>query len=142
MNKKSLRILVVGAIIAMFFIVGIQNVQAFKGTLKIAHIDDYSGPAASSCKVIHDGILDYLRFINEKKGGIAGYKLTVENFDMKLDPALALSAYKRYADELKVKFIYTAAGTVFPAAKDTASICTTSMEENYPEEYKSIEKDK
>ncbi|MBU2549355.1 MAG: ABC transporter substrate-binding protein [Proteobacteria bacterium] len=94
--------------------------EQFKGTLKVGHITDLTGPAAKTCRDVTAGIQGYVRYINEEKGGVDGYKLVVEDFDSKIDSNLLLSATKRYCDELDVKFIYTELASIFIPAIDIA----------------------
>lgn len=99
---------------------GPTRAAEFKGTLKVGHITDLTGPAAATCRDVTAGIQGYVRYINEEKGGLSGYKLVVEDFDSKIDSNLLLSATKRYCDELDVKFIYTELASIFIPAIDIA----------------------
>ena len=119
--NNLLRIGIVSCLLLLVVVVGFKKAEAFKGTLKIVEIEDFSGPVAKSCFEIRDGVLDYVRYMNEKKGGIAGYKLEIETYDCKYDPALMIPAVKRYADELEVKFIYSAIVAAVQAALDIAN---------------------
>ncbi|MFC1822372.1 ABC transporter substrate-binding protein [Thermodesulfobacteriota bacterium] len=121
-RRKRLTLLVVIGVIGFLVISGAKDAEArdFKGTLKIAEIGVLSGRGVKGGVPVHNGLIHYVRYINEEKGGIAGYKLEVESFDGKLDPALMIPASKRYSDELKVKFIYNVMATFFSGLIDIA----------------------
>lgn len=133
MNKRIMCFLMITGLVLTLTLLGGQASAEFKGTIKIANVGDYTGPAAKSSSAMRDGIQDYVRYLNEKKDGIAGYKLVVEPFDTKFDPNLMLRAYKRYYEELKVKFLYSEIASLLPAAMKLANdekfvlMCTSGV---------------
>ena len=90
-----------------------------KKPIKFVDIDDLSGPAAPTCIALSKAMLDYVQRYNED-GGIDGHMLELELFDGKLDPTIALPAYKRYAAELETKLIYSAIAYCFSGPEVTA----------------------
>lgn len=100
-------------------------VSQYKGTILIGMLSDYSGPLAKTCKEIAEGSLDYIRYINERKGGVRGYKLDVMNIDGKLDATLTQSGYKRLLDSLQppsgARFISSIIASLFPFIRSGAN---------------------
>jgi len=133
MKKRMMYLFMITGLVLALTIVSGPAFADFKGTIKIANIGDYSGPAAKSSSAMRDGVQDYVRYLNEKKGGVAGYKLVVEPFDTKLDPNIMLPAYKRYYNELKVKFLFSEIAAVLPATMKLANkkkfvlMCTSGV---------------
>ena len=133
MNKRMMFLFMVTGLILALTVGPGMALAEFKGTIKIANVGDYTGPAAKSSSEMRDGIQDYARYMNEKKGGIAGYKLVVEPYDTKFDPNVMLRAYKRYYEELDVKFLYSEIASLLPAAMKIANdkkfvlMCTSGV---------------
>ncbi len=121
MNKRMMYLFMIMGIVLALTVVSGPAFADFKGTIKIANVGDYTGPAAKSSSAMRDGVQDYVRYLNEKKGGIAGYKIVVEPFDTKFDPNIMLTAYKRYYDALDVKFLYSEIAGLSPAAMKLAN---------------------
>jgi branched-chain amino acid transport system substrate-binding protein len=122
MARKPGKLFVIMAAILPLTTASVEAAAAdFKGTIKIANVGDYSGPAAKGSGAMRDAIQDYTRYLNESKGGIAGYKLEVEPFDSKFDLNVMLAAYKRYFDQLKVKFMFSEVAGALPTSMKLAN---------------------
>lgn len=71
----------------------------YKGTIRIPHVTDMTGPAATSGVYAHAGLDDWFRYVNEYLGGVRGYKMEWENLDTKFEPELMMNAFNRFIDE-------------------------------------------
>jgi len=61
-----------------------------KGEIVIGHLEGLTGPLAGTGIPYTDGVQDAVRYINEEKGGIQGYKLRSLVIDHKMESAPAL----------------------------------------------------
>ncbi|MGA9522572.1 MAG: ABC transporter substrate-binding protein [Myxococcaceae bacterium] len=69
--------------------------EEIKGTLQLRGLFDQSGPTADVGVSYSKGVIDAFREVNEA-GGIRGYKVELQSFDYKYDPALALAKYNEW----------------------------------------------
>ena len=64
--------------------------------IKIGMLADMTGPYSTIGVPIFNGYFDYMRYLNEEKGGINGIKIEVLWADHKGDPSFAITVYKRF----------------------------------------------
>lgn len=72
---------------------------SYKGTIRIPHVTDMTGPAATSGVYAHAGLDDWFKYVNEYLGGVRGYKMEWNNLDSKFEPELMINAFNRFIDE-------------------------------------------
>ncbi len=94
MKRRSL---LWGLTIALSFALltlGAGPVQASK-TIKIGGLFDITGPTGGVGAPYADGVRDYVRYLNEEKGGINGKKIELLDTDYAYKIPQALAAYKK-----------------------------------------------
>jgi len=80
--------------------------HAFKpGEIVIGAAWDLTGPFAPSGTPIAAGERDYVRYVNEKLGGINGHKVKLIGIDTSYNMDREIAAYKRFRDEENVLFM-------------------------------------
>ena len=76
-----------------------------KGEILIGVLDDLTGPMSPQCSGRVDGILDAIRYINERNGGVQGYQLKAIVIDHKMDASHITPGWDRLtADKVPVVF--------------------------------------
>lgn len=68
-------------------------------------LSDLTGLCATEEMPASRGLEDYLRYVNDTKGGVDGVQLKVITVDTRYDTARAISAYRRYKSEPKVLIV-------------------------------------
>jgi len=87
--------------------------EAPKGKIVIGILDGFSGPVGGVCTATRGGAELYVRYKNEKEGGILGHPLESIAVDTKMDSAVAMAGWDRMKNEnaLAVLSIITAAAS-------------------------------
>jgi len=70
-----------------------------KGEIVIGYLEGMTGPLAGTAIPYVDGGQDAIRYINEEKGGILGYKIKPTIIDFKMDAAVAFAGWDRFRSE-------------------------------------------
>ena len=66
--------------------------------ITIGLMDDYTGAFAGLCRDRRDGLLDYVKYLNDELGGIQGHEVAVKVFNNKLNPIQALLGWDTLRD--------------------------------------------
>ena len=72
---------------------------SYAAKLKVGILADYTGAAAVMSGPAANGMMDYLKHVNETKGGVKGNIIDIDWLDCKFKPSLALNAYHRMKDQ-------------------------------------------
>ena len=67
--------------------------------IKVGHFADYTGPYSTIALPIGRGKSDYIRFLNDDEGGINGIRIEELWADVRADPSLAITTYRRFKGE-------------------------------------------
>ena len=84
-----------------------------KGEIFIGVLDDLTGPMSPQCSGRVDGILDAIRYINKKRGGIEGYQLKAIVIDHKMDASRITPGWDRLNAE-KVPVVFSTLAMMVP----------------------------
>jgi branched-chain amino acid transport system substrate-binding protein len=83
-----------------------KSVQAFEaGEITVGACWDLTGPFAPSGTPIAAGERDYVRYMNEKLGGINGHEVILIGVDTSYNMDREIAAYKKFRDEDNVLFM-------------------------------------
>ncbi|MFC1822022.1 ABC transporter substrate-binding protein [Thermodesulfobacteriota bacterium] len=93
-GRKSV---IVFGLVALLITLPLTVASAAK--LKVGFLADFTGPAAVMSAPAANGVMDYLKYVNDKKGGVSGNPIDIDWLDAKFKPALALDAYHRMVDQ-------------------------------------------
>ena len=74
----------------------------FKGEVRVGGLIDLTGAFGLQGKEYAEGILDYVRYVNEKKGGIKRQKWDILLTDYQYEIPQAIAAYKKFVSEDRV----------------------------------------
>jgi branched-chain amino acid transport system substrate-binding protein len=74
----------------------------FKGEARVGGLIDLTGAFGVQGKEYAEGILDYVRYVNEKKGGIKRQKWDLLLTDYQYEIPQAIAAYKKFVSEDRV----------------------------------------
>jgi branched-chain amino acid transport system substrate-binding protein len=84
----------------------VDTVSAFKeGEIAVGACWDLTGPFAPSGTPISVGERDYVRYVNEKLGGINGHKVKLIGVDTSYNMDKEIAAYKRFRDQENALFM-------------------------------------
>jgi len=70
-----------------------------KAEIIIGYLEGMTGPLAGTAIPYVDGGQDAIRYINEEKGGVLGYKIKPTIIDFKMDAAAAFAGWDRFRSE-------------------------------------------
>jgi len=102
--KRSLRLSVALIVpIALVCLASPERASArFKGEVPVGGLIDLTGAFGVQGKEYAEGILDYVRYVNEKKGGIKRQKWDLFVTDYQYEIPQAIAAYKKFVSEDRV----------------------------------------
>ena len=103
MNKAIIGsgLILLAALLALVPVIGCAPEEVAppeEKVIKIGITSDLTGSYSTVGVPIFQGQYDYLRYINDAKGGINGIPLKVMWADCRTDPSLVLSTYRRFKD--------------------------------------------
>lgn len=78
----------------------------FKGEIRIGGIFDITGATGDVGKQYAEAVLDYVRYVNEEKGGINGKEWKLFHTDYQYEIPQAIAAYKKYKSQDRVVAIF------------------------------------
>jgi branched-chain amino acid transport system substrate-binding protein len=102
--KRSL-LLKVGVILTVVLVCLASPERAsarFKGEVRVGCLIDLTGAFGVQGKEYAEGILDYVRYVNEKKGGLKRHKWDLLVTDYQYEIPQAIAAYKKFVSEDQV----------------------------------------
>ncbi|MFH1090722.1 MAG: ABC transporter substrate-binding protein, partial [Pseudomonadota bacterium] len=91
---------VAAAMLTIFLALGFGSGSALaqEKEIVIGSVQDLSGPWSAAGKVLVAGRADYARYVNEKLGGVDGFKLKVITIDTGYNVDREVSAFKKFLD--------------------------------------------
>lgn len=112
MSKKPFKIFILVGIVSILSLVGSEGAEVgvTDTTIKIGGVMLITGPIAQYGTAAADGIIIYIKYINEM-GGINGRKIDLIMEDDGYDPVRSLAAAKKLVERDKVFAIITTSGT-------------------------------
>jgi branched-chain amino acid transport system substrate-binding protein len=103
MKRSSLLSVAVIVTIALVWLASPERASArFKGEVRVGCLIDLTGAFGLQGKEYAEGILDYVRYVNEKKGGIKRHKWDLLLTDYQYEIPQAIAAYKKFVSEDRV----------------------------------------
>ncbi len=103
MKKWSIVILA----ISVFVFLAMSQADAQTKTIKVGAAINLTGPASSWGQFHEKGQRDYFRYVNEVKGGVAGYKINMITVDTAYKVPEAQAAVQKFVLQDKVDIIAT-----------------------------------
>ena len=107
MKRSLLLSLAVVAAVALVCVALPERASArFKGEVPVGCLIDLTGAFGVQGKEYAGGILDYVRYVNEKKGGIKRHKWNLLVTDYQYEIPQAIAAYKKFVSEDRVVALF------------------------------------
>jgi len=107
MKRSLLLSLAVVAAVALVCVALPERASArFKGEVPVGCLIDLTGAFGIQGKEYAGGILDYVRYVNEKKGGIKRHKWNLLVTDYQYEIPQAIAAYKKFVSEDRVVALF------------------------------------
>ena len=91
-----------------------------KGKVVIGILDDFSGPAGGVGSAYKAGAEAYVRYVNEKKGGILGHPLESIAADTKMDSAIAMAGWSRMKNDNALAILANTTAAASPIVDQSA----------------------
>lgn len=96
----------IGVFILAVVLLGLGSPQSasarYEGEIRVGGIFDLTGAFGIEGKLYAEGVLDYVRYVNEAKGGIKHQKLTVLVADAQYELHQAVEAYRKFTSQDQV----------------------------------------
>jgi branched-chain amino acid transport system substrate-binding protein len=94
--------LLIVAAVGLCVVVGQEAAAKFKGDVKVGGLFDLTGGTGDVGKQYAEAVLDYVRYVNEKKGGINGREWKLFHTDYAYEIPQAVAAYKKFKSQDQV----------------------------------------
>jgi branched-chain amino acid transport system substrate-binding protein len=91
----------------MAIVAGAQQAKPELEPIKVGAVINLTGPASTWGQFHARGQRDYFRYVNEKKGGVAGRKIDLTVVDHAYNPAEAVKFVKKFCTQDKMDMIAT-----------------------------------
>jgi len=104
-NRKMIVTVSLIFILSLLLIPFSEEVRSAEKEVVIGSASDLTGPFAGSATGISEGRKGYVRYVNEKLGGIKGVRVKIIDVDTGFNIDREVSAFKKFRDEDKALFM-------------------------------------
>ena len=108
MPKRSLNHKVIAAVLGLVLVLafgGMASAEKAPGEIRLGVLTDLTGKASAVLGEANKGFADYVRYVNEKQGGLNGHPVKVFPVDTQYEVAKCTAGFRKLVDVHKVHLV-------------------------------------